>query len=67
MALISKVLANLFLDRGALCKQAQAGGRFLWEPSSHCGKASLAHRASQPLPQKVTEHIIHHAVLTEYP
>lgn len=69
MALISKVLTNPFLDRGALCKQAQAGGLF---PSGSLhptvGMASLARsRASQPLSQKVTEHTIHHAVLTEYP
>lgn len=52
MALISKALANLFLDRGALCKQAQAGGRFLWEPSSHCGEGKLG---MQSIPASVTE------------
>ena len=52
MALISKVLANPFLDRGALCKQAQAGGLFLWEPSSHCGDGKLG---TQSIPASVTE------------
>lgn len=52
MALISKPLANPFLDRGALCKQAQAGGPFLWEPSSHCGDGKLDTRN---IPASLTE------------